>query len=109
MPLNHHLSCLLIACTVAALGQPRSASADPAPATAPAAQATIAKAADQAFLARDYATAYTLYLRLANAGHPEAMCVVGTLYQNGQGVPKDPSEALRWYLRAAGGQHHREV
>ncbi|HET7536962.1 MAG TPA: hypothetical protein VFJ90_10940, partial [Candidatus Didemnitutus sp.] len=37
----------------------------------------------------------------ADAGDPEAQNAVGNAYANGQGVPQDLTEALKWYRRSA--------
>jgi TPR repeat protein len=37
----------------------------------------------------------------ADHGKAEAQCALGQLYEKGQGVPKDDTEAERWYLKAA--------
>ena len=39
--------------------------------------------------------------RLANEGDADAQCYLGTMYGNGDGVPEDDEEAVRWYLKSA--------
>jgi len=45
--------------------------------------------------------AYKILRPLANEGNPEAQRDIGIMYQYGTGVPRDKTEAMRWYLRAA--------
>lgn len=49
----------------------------------------------------DYATAYRLWLPLANQGNASAQFNLGVMYDNGQGVPQDYAEAVKWYRKAA--------
>jgi len=49
----------------------------------------------------DYATTLSLAQPAAKRGDPEAQCILGLLYGNGQGVAQDYAEALRWYQKAA--------
>jgi len=49
----------------------------------------------------DYQTAYAEFLRLAQAGDANAQTALGLLYDEGRGVPKDPSAAVAWYQKAA--------
>ena len=37
----------------------------------------------------------------ANMGNSDAKTLLGTMYKNGVGVPKDTKEAVRWYKQAA--------
>ena len=48
-----------------------------------------------------YAQAFKSYKNLAAQGHPEAQRLLGMMYENGQGVPKNYLEASRWYEKAA--------
>ncbi len=50
---------------------------------------------------KDYRSALAVYSQAANLGHPRAMAVLGNMYYDGQGVPKDLSLALKWYTDAA--------
>lgn len=48
----------------------------------------------------------TAFARLVNAaenGHVKAAVILGDALLNGNGTPPSPSEALRWYQKAAGG------
>ena len=50
---------------------------------------------------RDYATALHLWHRLAELGHAEAQLWLGSMYQNGYGVPQNDAAAVAWYRKAA--------
>ena len=50
---------------------------------------------------KDYKTAYKLFLRLAAHGDADAQFSLGTLYDEGHGVPQDYKEALKWYRLSA--------
>ena len=54
---------------------------------------------------RDYSSAAAIYRRLANAGDPEAMYQLSTLYRSGLGVKADPAQS-RALLELAAGQGH---
>ncbi|KAF8947428.1 hypothetical protein BGZ52_007849, partial [Haplosporangium bisporale] len=41
------------------------------------------------------------YLKAADQGHMGAQFNIGFLYDDGQGVPQDYSQAMKWYLKAA--------
>lgn len=49
----------------------------------------------------DYPTAYRLIRPLAEQGHAKAQFNLGVMYQRGQGIPQDSSEAMNWYRKAA--------
>ena len=49
----------------------------------------------------DYVAAMREFRPLADQGLAEAQLEVGFLYWSGQGVPKDKSEAEKWFTRAA--------
>jgi TPR repeat protein len=53
----------------------------------------------------DHTTAHRLFKPLAQQGVPEAQFNLGLLYDNGQGVPQDYAEAVKWYRRAAEQDH----
>jgi uncharacterized protein len=53
-------------------------------------------AAAQLYRNRDYNNAFKSYMELAKEGHTEAQRFVGWMYFCGEGVPIDPSEALKW-------------
>ena len=48
----------------------------------------------------DYATAQSLLRPLATQGDAWAQTSLGFMYLNGQGVPRDDKEAIRWYRLA---------
>jgi TPR repeat protein len=51
----------------------------------------------------NWAAALPLLQDTARKGSTEAMWHLGNLYRNGNGVPRDQAEALRWYLKGAEG------
>ncbi len=66
-----------------------------------AAPAWADEAGLQAFIRGDYATALKEYRPLAEQGDAVAQFALGTMYENGRGVPQDDKEAVRWYRLAA--------
>jgi hypothetical protein len=52
---------------------------------------------------KDYRDALASYLQAAQMGDPRAMAMIGNMYHDGQGVPKNPAEAVKWYTQAAAG------
>lgn len=42
---------------------------------------------------------------LAEMGHSKSQVVLGEMYADGLGVPRDRNEAIRWFQRADGDQH----
>jgi uncharacterized protein len=57
--------------------------------------------ADAAWKRQDYATAAHLYRSLAEQGRAAAQHALAKMYENGEGVPRNSSEAAKWFLRAA--------
>jgi Sel1 repeat len=57
--------------------------------------------AEAAYKRGDYATALRLWQPFAAQGNAFAQTRLGWMYQNGQGVPPDDKEAIRWYRLAA--------
>jgi TPR repeat protein len=53
----------------------------------------------------DYQTAYKEWLPLAETRHTESQYQIGKLHYRGQGVPKNPAEAFRWFRAAADWGH----
>jgi uncharacterized protein len=49
----------------------------------------------------DYASARREWRPLAEQGHANAQYNLGLMYRNGEGVPKDDVEAVKWYRLAA--------
>jgi TPR repeat protein len=62
---------------------------------------TLFEQGTQLYRAKDYAAAVPVFLELAQLGNVRAQLQVGWHYEFGKGVPRNPSEALRWYLAAA--------
>ena len=54
-----------------------------------------------AYITGNYAKALTLLKPLAEDGDPNAQKIMGIMYDYGQGVTKDPVQALHWYTLAA--------
>ena len=54
-----------------------------------------------AFDKQDYETAYKELSPLAKEGNPDALNMVGQMYENGWGVDKDEAKAVRYYNRGA--------
>lgn len=55
----------------------------------------------QAYLAKDYETALAILKPLADSGDYQAQVTLGIMYDFGHGVSKDPTEAIKWYIKAA--------
>ncbi len=49
----------------------------------------------------DYETALKEFRPLAEQGSTSAQSNLGTMYENGYGVPQDYAEAVKWYRKAA--------
>ena len=54
-----------------------------------------------AYKAGDYQTAIEEFTPLAEAGNSNIQYVLGEWYDNGEGVPQDHTEAVKWYRLAA--------
>jgi TPR repeat protein len=54
-----------------------------------------------AFERGDYETALRLLRAPAEAGNADAQLLLGIMYQDGEGVPKDPAQAAQWIRKAA--------
>lgn len=54
-----------------------------------------------AYTGGDYATALREWRPLAEQGDPSAQFRLGSLYENGDGVPRDFAKARQWYEKAA--------
>jgi len=54
-----------------------------------------------AYLEKDYETAYKLFAPLAEQGNAISQFHMGNMYFNGQGVPHDYKKAAKWYRLAA--------
>ena len=57
--------------------------------------------AEQAYQRGDYATAFKLWLPLAEQGSPQAQRNIAHMYERGEWVAQDPAMADEWYRRAA--------
>ena len=55
----------------------------------------------EALKAKDFATAFREFEPLANQGHAESQYIIGELYFSGDGVDKDPDEAIKWFQKSA--------
>jgi uncharacterized protein len=53
------------------------------------------------YKASSFSQAFQLFLRAANAGNSMAQLQVGSQYEQGEGVPKNNVEAVRWYAKSA--------
>lgn len=54
-----------------------------------------------AYEAKDYQTALKILKPLAEQGDSQAQVTLGVMYDYGQGVDRDPEEAMKWYIKAA--------
>ena len=70
---------------------------------AAAAQGQDFSAGMRAHLDKDYAQSRRIFDALAAAGDARSQFMMGTIYEQGLGVPEDLAEAARWYRRAADG------
>jgi TPR repeat protein len=59
----------------------------------------------QAYDAGDYLTALKEFLPLADDGDAESQYLLGTIFQDGYGIPQDFTEAAKWYSFAADQNH----
>lgn len=59
------------------------------------------EAGKQAYLNGEYRQAYAILEPLARDGDAGAQKMLGIMYDYGQGVDKDPKQALDWYIKAA--------
>lgn len=59
------------------------------------------KAGQAAYGRGDFTTAYEEWLPPAEQGNPMAQYMLGTMYDGGEGVPKNDAEAEKWYRKAA--------
>ena len=63
------------------------------------------KAGEDAYNRGDFATALREWRPLAEQGDPIAQFRLGSLYENGDGVPRDFAKARQWYEKAAAKGH----
>ena len=78
---------------VVTVGLPAQAAQPPA--------AAVPDDAQRAYAAHNFNEARRLWTPQAEAGDPQAQLSLAVLYDLGQGVPRDPAAAYRWYLKAA--------
>ncbi|HEV7545521.1 MAG TPA: hypothetical protein VGO42_13260, partial [Reyranella sp.] len=57
--------------------------------------------AEAAYARGDYATAFKIWLPLAEQGSPEAQRNVARMYERGEWVAQDKQAAAEWYSKAA--------
>lgn len=57
--------------------------------------------ARQAYLQQDFERAFALMRAEAELGNPRAQYALGYMYYQGQGVPIDVQQALKWIRKAA--------
>ncbi len=55
----------------------------------------------RAVLAGHYAAAFVIFKPLAIRGDADAQALLGAMYHDGQGVPRDYAQALAWFRKAA--------
>ena len=82
-------------------GGQTAATGDATPTTPSEPQRPGENAAYDAFDQGQYLTALSLAEEAAKHGDPQAHTLIGRIYADGLGVPKDESAAARWYARAA--------
>ncbi len=61
------------------------------------------RAGMEAHLKKHYRESRPVFERLANQGHVRSQFMMGTIYEQGLGVPKDIAIAARWYEKAGKG------
>ena len=61
----------------------------------------------EAYNSGDYQTALREWLIDANQGDAAAQFNLGLMYANGEGVPENDAEAVRWYRLAAEQGHYQ--
>lgn len=61
----------------------------------------LAREANAALARKDYDSAFTKFLSLAQHGNATAQFNVGAFYINGQGVQKDEKRAYEWFAKSA--------
>jgi TPR repeat protein len=65
------------------------------------AQANTLEEAKLKLSQKDYAAAHAIYLTLANQNDAKACYNLGLMYHDGDGVPKNLDEAVKWYTKSA--------
>ncbi len=59
------------------------------------------KSGRRAYERKDYARALKELTPLAEKGNPDAQSILGKMYWNGHGVPKDADRAIKWFKASA--------
>ena len=59
------------------------------------------ESAKRSYEQADYANALKEATPLAEQGNPDAQLILGKMYLKGQGVPRDPDRANKWFTQAA--------
>ncbi len=60
-----------------------------------------------AYNRKDYATVFKIFTDMANQGDAFAQTFIGWMYDNGEGVPENDAEAVKWFRKAADQGHVR--
>ena len=63
--------------------------------------ASLFQSAVSAYERKNYPVALKIFTKLAEQGDAIAQSALGFMYANGEGVPKDASQAVTWYRKAA--------
>ena len=63
--------------------------------------ASLFQSAASAYERKNYPVALKIFTKLAEQGVASAQFALGFMYANGEGVPKDASQAVTWYRKAA--------
>jgi uncharacterized protein len=58
-------------------------------------------AGKRAYEQKDYVTAFKEFMPLAQQGNADAQANMGKMYLMGQGVLRDPDEAVKWFMASA--------
>jgi len=66
------------------------------------------ESAKRAYQQKDYPTAVKEFTPLAERGNGDAQLSLGKMYLLGQGVPRDPEQAIKW-LKASAGQGNADA
>lgn len=85
-------------------GAPSAATTDRSAGAAGTAAAPVtanAPSCPRSVAAADWVTAATACLKEAEGGSAAAARLLGTMYEKGQGVTKDPAQAVAWYRKAS--------
>lgn len=70
-------------------------------AEATSSSASLLQSGASAYEQKNYLLALKIFTEAAEQGHAVAQNNLGLMYDNGEGVPKDASQAVMWYRKAA--------